>query len=554
MSFRIPALKELTDQQVRFAPAPKREEQLGRAIRLLGEIEPKRYYPYQFVCYRLTEYRPEILGDLLISGVDLSHDLELIIHALEKSLPARPVTQEVEALLSLEDVSRLFNVSSKTITRWKARGLLPRRIIVNGRRQLGFPRSVVEKFREENAEIVSRASDFSRLDNKEKLRILYRANRLARAGGDLTEVCKRIANKLGRSVEAVRYTIKNHDRQFPDRAIFPVRTGRLDWETKEKIHDDFEKGVPMETLVSKYDRSRSAIYQAVHEVQFRRLLERPVEYIHNKDFENPENDAIFLAPMPGEEEFEAERAKMGPPKDVPADMAHLYMYPLLTKEQEQHLFRQMNYLKYKLNKLRETINPSSVTSADLQQVQELYGKLRAVRDRLIQCNTRLVASIAKKHSHQIENMAELMSDGSVSLMRAVEKFDYSRGNKFSTYATWAIMKNFARSIPDEIHYRERYITGSEEMFETKQDARSDEQEALVAADQARARINKLLESLDPRTREVIRMRNGLDGNAVMTLEQIGQHFGITKERVRQINVRGMKQLKEKAAEAKIDLP
>ncbi|MCX7666613.1 MAG: RNA polymerase subunit sigma-70, partial [Gemmataceae bacterium] len=60
MSFRIPALKELTDQQVRFAPAPKREEQLGRAIRLLGEIEPKRYYPYQFVCYRLTEYRPEI--------------------------------------------------------------------------------------------------------------------------------------------------------------------------------------------------------------------------------------------------------------------------------------------------------------------------------------------------------------------------------------------------------------------------------------------------------------------------------------------------------------
>ncbi len=50
------------------------------------------------------------------------------------------------------------------------------------------------------------------------------------------------------------------------------------------------------------------------------------------------------------------------------------------------------------------------------------------------------------------------------------------------------------------------------------------------------------------------MRNGLDGNAVMTLEQIGQHFGITKERVRQINVRGMKQLKEKAAEAKIDLP
>jgi len=138
-------------------------------------------------------------------------------------------------------------------------------------------------------------------------------------------------------------------------------------------------------------------------------------------------------------------------------------------------------------------------------------------------------------------------------MRAVEKFDYGRGNKFSTYATWAIMKNFARSIPDEKHHRERYVTGHEEMFESRPDSRTDEQEALAQADMARDRVTKLLEGLDPRTREVIRMRNGLDGNAEMTLEQIGQHFGITKERVRQINVRGMKQLRDRAHQAKVEL-
>ena len=138
-------------------------------------------------------------------------------------------------------------------------------------------------------------------------------------------------------------------------------------------------------------------------------------------------------------------------------------------------------------------------------------------------------------------------------LRAVEKFDYSRGNKFSTYATWAIMKNFARSIPDEKHHRERYLTGHEEMFESRADVRTDEQEVMAHAEIIRARVNKLLEGLDPRTREVIRMRNGLDGSAEMTLEQIGQHFGITKERVRQINVRGMKQLKDRALEAKTDV-
>ena len=139
-------------------------------------------------------------------------------------------------------------------------------------------------------------------------------------------------------------------------------------------------------------------------------------------------------------------------------------------------------------------------------------------------------------------------------MRAVEKFDYSRGNKFSTYATWAIMKNFARSIPDENTRKQRYMTGTDELFDSKADVRTDEQEIVAAADQARAKVNRLLGHLDPRTREVIKMRTGIDGSAEMTLEQIGQHFGITKERVRQINVRGMKQLRERAAAENVEMP
>src|SRR5262249_42109162 len=115
------------------------------------------------------------------------------------------------------------------------------------------------------------------------------------------------------------------------------------------------------------------------------------------------------------------------------------------------------------------------------------------------------------------------------------------------------MKNFARSIPDEKHHRERYVTGHEEMFESRPDGRTDEQEALAQADMARDRVNKLLEGLDPRTREVIRMRNGLDGNAEMTLEQIGQRFGIKKGGGGQINVRGMKHLRDRAHQARVEL-
>jgi RNA polymerase sigma factor (sigma-70 family) len=553
VDFRAPALRELTDQQVRYAPVSRRREQVDRAAKLLSEVDPARVYPYQFVCFRITDFRPDAHQDLRIVGQDLKHDLAEFIKRVERSLPPLPIEEAIEPILTLEQVSKQLNVSTKTLVRWRIRGLVGQRVIINGRRQLGFPKSLLDRFLIDNRDIVARGSSFSRLGDDEREKILYRARRLSQAGGDITAVSRRIARRLGRSVEAIRYTIKNFDQAHPDQAIFPDRKAPLDGRTKELIFDLYERGIPVGTLTKKYDRSRTAVYQAINEVQARRLLEQPVEYIHNASFEDARNDAAYLGPMPGEEQFQAQIRSMGPPRDVPPEMAHLYRWPLLNKDQEQHLFRQMNYLKYKLNKVRQKAGPGNVRVGDLRQIEDLQARIRQVRDRLINCNSRLVANIAKKRAALFNSLPELMSDGTVSLMRAVEKFDYGRGNKFSTYATWAIMKNFARSIPDEQHYRERYITGHEEMFESRADVRTDEQEIVAQADMARGRVSQLLESLDPRTREVIRMRNGLDGNAEMTLEQIGQHFGITKERVRQINVRGMKQLRERAQQAKVEL-
>jgi RNA polymerase primary sigma factor len=115
------------------------------------------------------------------------------------------------------------------------------------------------------------------------------------------------------------------------------------------------------------------------------------------------------------------------------------------------------------------------------------------------------------------------------------------------------MKNFARSIPEEMHRRERYVTGHEELFEAAPDTRSDEQEQVASAVQAANRVNRLLEYLDPRERQIIRMRAGLDDHSrAMTLEEIGKQLGITKERVRQLNVRIMNKLRSLAKEQKLN--
>jgi RNA polymerase primary sigma factor len=555
-SFKYLAMKELTDQQVRFAPPARRKGQLERAERLMSEVSAEKRYPYQYVCYRITDYRhPEAYPTLVIPGDELNHDLGLFIEEVARSIPAEPVEVEKEPVLTLEQISKRLNVSTKTINRWRKRGLIGLPYLYNGRRQLGFRQSSLDLFLETNQERVERGSKFSQMSDVEKEEILRRARRLARFGGSLTEVSRRIAKRLDRSPETVRYTIKNFDREHPAQALFPSVTGPLDAEAKKTIYDSYRRDIPVETIAKRFGRTRTSVYRIINEVRAQRLLDQSLEFIPHESFDNPALEAEILAPMPEAEKYEEKRRDARPPKDVQPELAHLYEMPLLTKEQEQHMFRKMNFLKYKAAKLRERLDPTRAKIQDLKEVEELQEQATRVKEFLIRANMRLVYSNAKRHAGATDNYFELVSDGNMSLIRAVEKFDFSRGNKFSTYATWAIMKNFARSIPEERKRRERYVTGNEDFFDAAADSRSDEQELVQSAEQAAFRVNRLLEYLQPREREIIRMRAGLDAHAKgMTLEEIGQKLGITKERVRQLNVRAMKRLRDIAQEQHLDLP
>jgi len=100
-NYKQQALRELADQQVRFAPPPRRLEQLKRAERLLTEIDLGRSYPFQFVYYRVTDFRTETHAALLIPGLELVHDLGLFVHELAHSLPAIPVEEVSEPVMTL---------------------------------------------------------------------------------------------------------------------------------------------------------------------------------------------------------------------------------------------------------------------------------------------------------------------------------------------------------------------------------------------------------------------------------------------------------------------
>ncbi|MEX0586984.1 MAG: sigma-70 family RNA polymerase sigma factor, partial [Pirellulales bacterium] len=228
---------------------------------------------------------------------------------------------------------------------------------------------------------------------------------------------------------------------------------------------------------------------------------------------------------------------------------------LLTREQEVHLFRRLNFLKHKASKLREQLDPANAKSSLMDQIEKLYDQAVATKNEIVRANLRLVVSIAKRHVGHGDNFFELVSDGNMSLIRAAEKFDYARGNKFSTYASWAIMKNFARTIPGELRVRDRFRTSQDEAFQSVAEYRGDQFEQEHSQLKRQAQVGKILRTLDDREQKIIMSRFGLrQGQEPQTLKEVGEALGVTKERVRQIEARALSKLRAAAQEEKIELP
>lgn len=549
--YKNPAMKQLKEQQVRFSPRDVRLAQIERAEKLLAEIDREMNYPYHDLCEKITSYRPDRYPDLMLTGEEAAHDLRCFVEDLSDSANIKVETID-EPVLTLDDVSKRFNVSTKTVDRWRSKGLVSRRLLFGNRKRVGFLESSVKRFVNDHSEEVQRSRNFKQLTDDEREEIVRRARRMARYGGCPSEVSKRLARKLKRSPETIRYTLKNFDRANPDNAVFPNASDALTDPQKKEIFAAFRRGESAERLAERFCRTKTSIYRIVSEVRALRLIEQPIDFMDNDEFRKKNADKEILGPPP---ETERKAGRLKPPPGLPPYLASLYAIPLLTREDEQYYFRKMNYLKFKANKLQEKLNPAKPKTADMNDIESLLDQATEIKNFLIRSNLRLVVSIAKRHIKPNTNFFEMVSDGNMSLIRAIEKFDYSKGNKFSTYASWAIMKNYARTIPTEHKRLERFRTGTDEMFGYSEDNRSNQfYEELVNRKQ-RQIIGGILDQLEDRERAIITLRFGLEeGSEPRTLEQVGQRMGVTKERIRQIEARALGKLRKITQEEKLDIP
>jgi len=223
---------------------------------------------------------------------------------------------------------------------------------------------------------------------------------------------------------------------------------------------------------------------------------------------------------------------------------------ILTGAQEKVLFHQFNYARYRIWKLQQEIwstDSRRPTAEQAEQVLRWFRISDLIREQIANTNLALVLAMAKRTRMSEVDFADLVSEGNMALLRAVDKFDAGRGYKFSTYACRAILKAFSRQGMKLSKYRQRFPTDFDpklersNYLETKRSSFEKD-----AAEEVKRIVLENRAELTEVERTVIEHRFGLESgeqDKPMTLEQVGQIIGVTKERVRQIQNKAMEKIR-----------
>ncbi|MBI1338060.1 MAG: sigma-70 family RNA polymerase sigma factor [Phycisphaera sp.] len=290
---------------------------------------------------------------------------------------------------------------------------------------------------------------------------------------------------------------------------------------------------------------------AADQVMLRQLLENDCDYVDNKIFRTKTAERKLFDEAP--EIAKPDTSWYHPVMDKLGDarQANSVGSVLLTAKQEVALFLQFNYCRFRVAKLKKKIDPVSIDPDLAREMLDWHSKAEAYRDQIAQTNLALVLAMAKRTRMSEVDFADMVSEGNMALLRAIDKFDVARGFKFSTYACRAILKAFSRAGVKQTKVRSLFPTDFDPKLEKSdymQTKREDHEEDCV--DELKRIIKENRAELSDIEQEVIEHRFAVGGRRKvepeahpLTLEQVGKIIGVTKERVRQIQNKALEKIR-----------
>ena len=273
--------------QARFAPARQRKKQVDNAERLLEIIEKGKEYPYEFVCFKITGYRPDsVAGSRLKRAEDLTEDLRVFIWKLSGQVAA-PASQQLEPVYTTKQLAKKLGVSTKTIDRWRKHGLKFRKYAYEDKRKrLGFAQSAVDKFFRDNPALTAKAGRFRRLSAAQKQQIADEAAALSnQTKMSRGKIIQTIASRTGTGEETIRYILHDYEKANPQKAglLRPV-AGHLNPAEAAQVDNLFKQGTDAKELIARFDRSKSAIYRILKQRRIQAILAKRIKFIDSAEF------------------------------------------------------------------------------------------------------------------------------------------------------------------------------------------------------------------------------------------------------------------------------
>lgn len=264
------------------------------------------------------------------------------------------------------------------------------------------------------------------------------------------------------------------------------------------------------------------------------ILAKPIAFIPNENFRRPKVMTEIIA----------RKIDVQPGQSLPA-------------EDERLLFMQLNYARYKLCQVRrKLLRQTARWNNTAMELLEWYHRQLEIRSKIVTANMGLVLAMAKRSDFPGVEFTDLISEGSMALLRAADKFDFARGFKFSTYACRAIFKGFSRTAKQSYRYRNHFIAQWDTAFEkSNQIEQEREEQHNDCVLEVRAIINQNLADLSDIEQSVVSMRFSLNPRQQkpLTLKQVGEKLGLTKERIRQIQNKALDKLREVAQERMVSV-